>query len=133
MTTPRFDLQSHSKYSDGALAPADVIAKAARDGVELVALTDHDTIDGVPEAAEAARGHGIRLTPGAEISAVAGVYEDRHVCGSELDLTDSTLIDALDAYRAARQQRTEAIADRLEEMGFAVDRAVIEERRREGK
>ena len=68
------------------MAPADVIAKAAREGVELVALTDHDTVEGVPEAAEAARAHGIRLTPAAEISAVDGVYEDLHVCGYDLDL-----------------------------------------------
>jgi 3',5'-nucleoside bisphosphate phosphatase len=133
MAAPRFDLQCHSTYSDGAMAPADVMAKAAREGVELVALTDHDTIEGVPEAAEAARAHGIRLTPAAEISAVDGVYEDLHVCGYDLDISDSTLTDALTAYRDDRRQRTEQIADRLEEMGFALDRSPLERRRREGK
>ena len=131
--TPAFDLQCHSSYSDGALPPAEVMAVARRDGVELVALTDHDTIEGVPEAIEVARHHGIAITPGAEISAVDGVYEDLHVCGYELDLTDSTLTDALASFRDDRQQRTEAIADRLEEMGFALDRTPLERRRREGK
>src|SRR3954468_2490904 len=133
MAAPRFDLQCHSTYSDGAMAPADVIAKAAREGVELVALTDHDTIEGVPEAAEAARTHGIRLTPAAEISAVDGIYEDLHVCGYDLDIADSTLVDALESYRDDRQKRTEQIADRLEEMGFELDRSPLEQRRREGR
>ena len=60
---PTFDLQSHSIHSDGSLPAADVIAHAAAAGVELVALTDHDTIDGVPEAREAAERHGIALSP----------------------------------------------------------------------
>src|SRR5918996_1647046 len=47
---PTFDLQSHSIHSDGALPAADVIAHAASAGVELVALTDHDTVDGVSQA-----------------------------------------------------------------------------------
>src|SRR5688500_7662084 len=132
MTQPRFDLQCHSSYSDGALPPAEVIAKAAREGVERVALTDHDTIEGGAEAAEAARAHGIRLTPAAEISAVDGVYEDLHVCGYDLDVEDPALIEALSTYRDDRQKRTEQIADRLEEMGFALDRSPLEQRRREG-
>ena len=58
--SPAFDLQSHSTHSDGALPPAEVVARAAAAGVELLALTDHDTVDGVPEARAAAREHGIR-------------------------------------------------------------------------
>jgi predicted metal-dependent phosphoesterase TrpH len=131
MAAPTFDLQSHSTCSDGALAPAEVVALAARAGVELLALSDHDTVDGVHEAAEAARAHGIRLSPAAEISAVDGVHTDLHVLGYELDVTDSTLLDALADWRADRGRRTEAIADRLEELGFAVDRTPLEERRKQ--
>ena len=58
---PTFDLQSHSMHSDGALPPADVVAHAAAAGTELLALTDHDTVDGVPEARAAAARHGIAL------------------------------------------------------------------------
>ena len=57
---PTFDLQSHSVHSDGALPAADVVAHAAAAGVRLLALTDHDTVDGVPEAQAAAREHGHR-------------------------------------------------------------------------
>ena len=68
-----FDLQSHSLHSDGTLPAADVVARAAAAGMTLMALTDHDTVDGVPEAAEAAaRGSGSALSPAAELSAVHG-------------------------------------------------------------
>ena len=60
---PTFDLQSHSIHSDGALPAAEVVAHAAAAGVELLALTDHDTIDGVPEARAAAGEHGHRVQP----------------------------------------------------------------------
>ena len=49
-TAPTFDLQSHSTYSDGTLPPAEVVQRAANAGVTLFALTDHDTVGGVPEA-----------------------------------------------------------------------------------
>jgi predicted metal-dependent phosphoesterase TrpH len=105
---------------------------AAADGVELVALTDHDTVEGVPEAQEAARRLGMAFSPAAEISAVAGVHEDLHVCGYELDIGNATLTEALDDFRADRQRRVEAIADRLEDLGFAVDRTILEQRRAQG-
>src|SRR3954471_6519539 len=130
--TIAFDLQCHSARSDGVLAPAAVMEQASADGVQLVALTDHDTVDGVPEAREAAGRLGIRFSPASEISAVAGEHADLHVCGYELDVTDSTLTDALADFRADRQRRVEAIADRLEELGFAVDRTVLEQRRAQG-
>jgi len=127
-----FDLQSHSAYSDGALAPAEVMRRARAEGMELVALTDHDTVDGVEEARAAARENGLRFSPAAEISAVEGAHADLHVCGYELDVTDAALLDALREWRADRQRRVEAIADRLEELGFTVDRSVLEERRAQG-
>ena len=124
-----FDLQCHSTYSDGALPPAAVMERAAADGVELVALTDHDTVDGVPEAREAASRLGMRFSPATEISAVSGVHADLHVLGYEVDPQDPDLLAALADFRADRQRRVEAIADRLEDLGFAVDRGVLEDRR----
>src|SRR4051794_40139122 len=130
--TLAFDLQCHSTYSDGALPPAEVMERAAADGVELVALSDHDTVEGVPEAVQAALRLGMRISPCSEISAVAGVHEDLHILGYELDVNDSALTDALEDFRADRQRRVEAIADRLEDLGFAVDRTVLEDRRAQG-
>ena len=133
MPTPTFDLQSHSIASDGALPPAEVVAHAAAAGLELFALTDHDTVDGVPEAIEAAERHGIAITPAAELSSVDGVYEDLHVCGYELDHTDATLRTTLEDFRGDRERRIWAMADRMRELGFELDDTYLRERQSEGK
>src|SRR5215217_6777750 len=98
---PSFDLQAHSVYSDGALGAAEVVERAAAAGVELFALTDHDTVDGVPEAA----------APAAELSAVHGGHEDLHVLGYELDVADADLIATLEDFRGDRARRIDAMAD----------------------
>jgi predicted metal-dependent phosphoesterase TrpH len=127
-----FDLQCHSTYSDGALPPAEVMAIAAAAGCELVALTDHDTVDGVEEAMAAAAELGMRFSTATEISSVDGAHEELHILGYEVDHTDAALRDTLTDYRADRQRRVEGIADRLQELGFTVDRTVLEERKARG-
>jgi predicted metal-dependent phosphoesterase TrpH len=130
---PTFDLQSHSIHSDGTLAAADVVAEAARAGVQLLALTDHDTIDGVPEARRAAREHGIAFSAAAELSAVHGDYEDLHILGYELDPEDEGLGAALHDFRGDRARRIEQMADRLRALGFELDDAPLAARRAAGK
>jgi predicted metal-dependent phosphoesterase TrpH len=122
---PTFDLQSHSTYSDGTLAPAEVVERAANAGVTLLALTDHDTVDGVPEALQASRIKKIDLIPAVEMSSVHDAYEDLHILGYGLDHTDSTLLEALEDFRADRVRRIFAMADRLRELGFALDDTAI--------
>jgi predicted metal-dependent phosphoesterase TrpH len=131
--SPAFDLQSHSVHSDGALPAAEVVARAASAGVELLALTDHDTVDGVPEAAEAARRLGIRLSPASELSAVHGGHEDLHVLGYGLDVADPALLETLEDFRGDRARRIEAMADRLRELGFELDDTPLSARRDAGK
>src|ERR1700710_491932 len=98
MTAPTFDLQSHSTYSDGTLAPREVVARAAHAGVELLALTDHDTVDGVGEALDAAADRsGIRVVPATELSSIDGGHEDLHVLGYGIDHTNKTFLDTLAA------------------------------------
>jgi 3',5'-nucleoside bisphosphate phosphatase len=130
---PTFDLQSHSIHSDGALAASDVVARAAEAGMQLMALTDHDTIDGVPEAAAAAREHGIAFSVAAELSAVHGGYEDLHILGYELDPDDEDLKAALHDFRGDRARRIEQMADRLRELGFELDDTPLRARREAGK
>jgi predicted metal-dependent phosphoesterase TrpH len=84
----KIDLQSHSRHSDGELSAAEVVAAAARAGVELLALSDHDTVDGVDEALQAAARAFDRLLTATEISAVDGGYEDLHVLGYGIDHHD---------------------------------------------
>src|SRR3954452_11467168 len=105
MAAPTFDLQAHSTCSDGALAPRAVVSAAAAAGVELLALTDHDTVDGVDEALEAGAACGVRVVPAAELSAIEGDREDLHVLGYRLDHRSPALADALAAFRGDRDRR----------------------------
>jgi 3',5'-nucleoside bisphosphate phosphatase len=120
MPDQTFDLQSHSTHSDGTLAPREVVRRAARAGIELLALTDHDTVDGVSAAVDAAREAGIALVPAVELSSVGAGREDLHVLGYGLDHRDPQLLETLRDYRADRVRRIAAMADRLRELGFAL-------------
>jgi len=130
---PTFDLQSHSTYSDGALAPAQVVAAAAAAGVELLALTDHDTVGGIDEALAAAREHGIGLVPAVELSTVDVLGEDFHVLGYGIDHTNAQLAVRLELWRADRAQRIERMAERLCVAGLAPDRAELDARLADGR
>jgi predicted metal-dependent phosphoesterase TrpH len=132
----RFDLQSHSTNSDGVLSAADVVARAADAGVELLALSDHDTIAGVAEAVAAGEQHGVKIVPAVEISAVdAGASEPRelHILGYDIDYTGASMTSALDGFLADREKRTLRMRDALREVGFDLDEAEIEERIAAGK
>lgn len=112
------DLHSHSTASDGSRAPADVVAAAHAAGLAAIALTDHDTVAGIPEAGAAARDLGIRLVPGVELSAVEGDVET-HLLG--LHLSRPAEIEAgLAALREMRRERAERIVARLNELGVRI-------------
>ena len=130
---PTFDLQSHSVHSDGALPAAGVVAHAAAAGVELLALSDHDTVDGVEEAIAAGREHGVRIVPTTEISAVEGIHEDLHILGFCVDHRDPVLEQRLRDARDDRVLRAERMGDRLRQLGFEIDPAPLELRRAAGK
>jgi predicted metal-dependent phosphoesterase TrpH len=121
MAAPTFDLQCHSTCSDGTLPPGEVVRAARAAGVELLALTDHDTVDGVDEALEAADAEGLRLVPAAELSALDGDREDLHVLGYGIDHGDAALGDALKRFRADRAARVARMADAMRELGWAVE------------
>jgi 3',5'-nucleoside bisphosphate phosphatase len=134
MSAPDFDLQAHSTRSDGALEPAAVVAAAAAAGVRLFALTDHDTVAGVAEALAAGRNHGVEVVPAIEVSAVqSGAAADVHVLGYRIDHHSPQLAAALEGWQADRALRIERMADRLEELGFELDRAELEARRAAGE
>jgi predicted metal-dependent phosphoesterase TrpH len=101
--------------------------------VELLSLSDHDTVDGVPEAMEAAKQHGIALSPAAELSAVHGAHEDLHILGYGIDPHDEALRTILEDFRGDRARRIEAMADRLRELGFELDDTPLKARRDAGK
>jgi 3',5'-nucleoside bisphosphate phosphatase len=133
VSAPEFDLQSHSIHSDGELAAAQVVENAAEAGVQLLALSDHDTVDGVDEALAAGALHGVRVVPATEISAVDGAYEDLHVLGYGIDHRSGLLNERLLDARSDRERRAEGMTARLHELGFEVDPAPIEARKAAGK
>jgi predicted metal-dependent phosphoesterase TrpH len=130
---PRFDLQAHSDQSDGALSPGQVVLRAQAAGVELLALSDHDTVSGVPEALEAGRAAGISVATAVELSAVDSEDQDLHVLGYGLDHDDPGLLESLERFRADRGARIWRMAGALEALGLHVDRATLEARSASGR
>jgi 3',5'-nucleoside bisphosphate phosphatase len=130
---PTFDLQSHSVHSDGDLPAAEVVRRAAAAGVELLALSDHDTVGGVDEALAAAARCGIRVVPATELSSLDGEYDDLHVLGYGIDHTDPALLARLEGFRADRDGRAGRMATALRELGFEVDEDLLDQRRAAGK
>jgi predicted metal-dependent phosphoesterase TrpH len=110
------ELQSHSTVSDGQLGPSEVVAEAAKAGVTTLALTDHDAVAGVPEAAEAAKKLGVELVPAIEMSCVHRYAEDLHVCGYWIDL--EKIAPACDRAQEERRSRAGEIVDNLRREGF---------------
>ena len=134
--TPRFDLQSHSTHSDGALPAAEVVQRAAAAGVELLALSDHDTTSGVSEATAEGERLGIRVVPAVEISAVdagSSMPRELHILGYRIDHAGPLMTERLTAFLADREKRTLRMRDGLREVGFDLDEAEIEQRIAEGK
>lgn len=113
----RYDLHSHSTASDGTLNPAELVARARAQGVEVLALTDHDTLDGIEAAALAAADTGLRLVPGVEVS-VSWRRRTIHVLGLNVDPANPVLREGLSGLQAFRVWRGEEIARRLERSGI---------------
>ena len=129
---PTFDLQAHSQHSDGALEPQNVVERAQAAGVELFALTDHDTVAGVEEALSAGREVGIAVVPAVELSAIHGEREDLHILGYGVDHRQDALLSALKEYRADREARADRMAQALTELGLHLDDELLDSRRRSG-
>ena len=110
------ELQSHSTVSDGQLPPSEVVEKAAEAGVTTLALTDHDAIAGVEEAAEAAQRVGVELVPAIEMSCVHEYAEDLHICGYWVDL--EKIGPACERAQQERVNRAGEIIEKLRGEGF---------------
>lgn len=109
------DLHTHSNYSDGSLSPAALVERAAAAGVEVLALTDHDSIAGVDEAQRAATERSLRLVPGVEISA-GWRSQAIHVLGLWIDPAAPQLCAVLRAQGELRRRRMREICARLEKL-----------------
>jgi predicted metal-dependent phosphoesterase TrpH len=129
---PTFDLQSHSLHSDGELEPAAVVAAAAAAGVELLALTDHDSVGGVQEALEEGGRAGVRVIAATELSSVDEAYEELHILGYLVDHRDPAFAATLEDLRGDRERRVLAMADLLRAEGFELDDTELRRRQAAG-
>jgi predicted metal-dependent phosphoesterase TrpH len=114
----RADLHAHSTVSDGMLAPAVLVERAAEQGVELLALTDHDEIAGLAAARDASERVGLRFVPGVEVSVTWG-GKTVHIVGLGIDPADTLLAERLAAVRSGRMRRAQTIGEELARAGIA--------------
>jgi hypothetical protein len=117
----RADLHCHTTFSDGSLTPTGLVDRAAQRGVEVMALTDHDCTDGMPEALEAAARHpGFLLIPGIELS--TDVPQDEvHVLGYFIDWQAPFFQERLQRMRRSRLDRGRAMLGKLRELGMNLE------------
>ena len=113
----QIDLHCHSTISDGLLSPQDLVAYAAKSGVKVLALTDHDDVSGLQAAHEAALQHGVHFINGVEISAT---WKKRtlHIVGLKIDAENAALKTALDKVRIGRDKRAQEMAAGLAKVGI---------------
>jgi predicted metal-dependent phosphoesterase TrpH len=114
---PRIDLHLHTTYSDGSHSPTEVIHFAHNAGITALAITDHDTVAGIPESSSVGNSLGIEIIPGIELSSR---FEGRevHILGYFFDWKNTTLLDRLAKQQASREQRNPRVVEKLNELGL---------------
>lgn len=113
------DLHLHSCYSDGTFSPRELVAQAAARRLNPIALTDHDTVAGIPEALQASAELQVKLIPGIELS-VHEFSQDTHILGYCIRWEDAALRDTLVPLQAQRHERLEEIIRRLHVLGISL-------------
>lgn len=114
------DLQLHSTASDGSDSPSEVVRRAARKGFSAIALTDHDTMEGVPEAAAEAAKHGVELIAACELSTLDDDERQIDMLAYGISYDDAEFQSTLNTIRSGRLGRAYLMVQRLNECGHAV-------------
>lgn len=123
----KVDLHVHSTASDGHFSPEEIIRKAAKLGLTVIALADHDSVDGIVPALEAAKAFPwLRVIPGVEISTDTAGGEV-HVLGYFIDYTDHDLRAALERFRGSRRQRAQGMIAKLANLGIHIEWQRVQE------
>lgn len=121
------DLHLHSTISDGKLSPADIVGKSANRGLTVIALADHDAIDGIAPALAAARAFpGLTVIPCVEISTDVPNGEV-HILGYFIDYTDRNLQATLEKMRHSRRERASGMVTKLGKLGIRIDWQRVQE------
>ncbi|MFC1929192.1 PHP domain-containing protein [Chloroflexota bacterium] len=123
----KVDLHIHSTASDGQLSPAEVVGKSAEAGLTVIAITDHDTVDGITPALEAAKTlPKLKVIPGVEISTDIPKGEV-HVLGYYIDYTSPELLTNLERMRYSRQGRAQGMVAKLRDLGIRIEWQRVQE------
>ncbi|QDX80786.1 phosphatase [Denitratisoma sp. DHT3] len=112
------DLHCHSTVSDGRLSPAELVRRAKANGVELLALTDHDETGGLAEARAEAAAQGLRFVDGVEVSSTWGDDQTLHIVGLGIDERHPDLVAGLAHVRSGRDLRARRIAEELDKVAI---------------
>ena len=116
----KIDLHMHTNYSDGQHSPEELIVKIKESGIDIVSITDHDTVNGIEESIEIGKQYGIEVIPGLEISSD---IRDRevHILGYFVDPNNQELGEYLKFFRAERVKRAIRITEKLKALGLDLD------------
>jgi len=125
------DLHVHTNYSDGMYSPAQVVETAISLDLDIIAITDHDSVEGVGPAIEAADGTELEVIPGIELSAAAGSKEI-HLLGYFINWEDPVLLEKLEKMKTNREKRINEMVSLLREKGMDISDEVITEMSCEG-
>ncbi|RPI65742.1 MAG: PHP domain-containing protein [Ignavibacteriales bacterium] len=118
--TGKADLHIHTNHSDGYYSPRQIVLKAKKAGLDVISITDHDNLNGIPEAADAARELGIEVIPGVEIS--SDIFDrEVHILAYFVEQNNSELERYLSFFREERIKRAERIVKKLNGLGLSID------------
>jgi len=120
------DLHVHTTASDGTMSPAEVVRYAKEKGLRTIAITDHDTIEGIAEGLQEGRKLGLEVIPGVEVS-VDFAKGTMHLLGYYIDYTSAELLEKLAIVQRARAERNLKIIEKLRGLGIDIDLSEIKE------
>ncbi len=120
MPKPKIDLQCHTTASDGVLTPEELIGLALKKKLKAIAITDHDSIDGIDAAFKAAKGKDIEIVKGVEISCDDPGFVDTHILGLFVNPKDKTLNYLLRKAKGYRDQQKKDIISKFKKLGFKI-------------
>ena len=115
----KFDLHSHTNTSDGSFSPTELVEYASKNGIMTLAVTDHDTINGIEEAVETGKKFGVNVISGVEIS-IDFDPGTMHICGYNIDITNKNLNEKLGIVQHARKNRNNVIVEKLNAAGVEI-------------
>ncbi len=120
MSKGRIDLHCHTTASDGTFAPSELVDEAFKRGLAAIAVTDHDSVEGVCEATDEGKRTGVEVVPGIELS-TEHMERDVHILGYYVDVNDRHLLEFLESQREDRLVRAEKIVANLGQLGAPIE------------